>query len=130
MHRVSTFLLLAAALCAPGACLAQGQAQAAPRAASASAEATPSQQASAAPRTDETRSAFGRVMAVMIAALQHQASEPVSMAPPVRTTAAGTPMDIEVGAAFSDAMATPEARARTTAPTDLTLSQAALAGPD
>lgn len=125
MRCVSTVLLLAAALGAPGACFAQAQQRG-----NVPADAAPAA-APADPRTDTTRSAFGRVMAVMIAALQQQASEPASPATPVRTTAAGTPMDIEVGAAFNDAARapTPSSRAPRTAPSDLALSQAALAGP-
>ena len=145
MHRAASLLLLSAALCAPGACFAQADAPGA----TATADAMPSAAAPADPRTDETRSAFGRVMAVMISALQRQASAPASEAnaDPVRTTAAGTPLDSEVGAAFSDAMRgagadgarrperqpsaeAAEARMRTARPSELALRQAALAGPD
>lgn len=147
MHRAAALLLLSAALCAPGACFAQADAPGA----AATADAMPSAASRADPRTDETRSAFGRVMAVMISALQRQASAPGSEAnaDPVRTTAAGTPLDIEVGAAFSDAMRgagdgadgargpqrqpsaeAAEARMRTARPSELALRQAALAGPD
>jgi hypothetical protein len=57
------------------------------------------------------RSAFGRVMGIMIEALRRQASgDSASQASgqPVRTTAAGAPLGIEVGSAFRlDADSTP-----------------------
>src|SRR5690606_205984 len=52
----------------------------------------------------KSRSAFGRVMDVMISALQHQSRAQAQSAGGARTTAAGTPTGIEVGAAFSDAL--------------------------
>ena len=55
---------------------------------------------------------YGRVMAVMIRALQHQSDAPSQTVAPVRTTAAGTPMDIEVGANFRDALEGGAIRAR------------------
>jgi hypothetical protein len=63
----------------------------------------------AEPAHEETphRSAFGRVMAVMIDALQQEALQQEARrdaqprtAPKVRTTAIGTPLGIEVGGAF------------------------------
>lgn len=150
MRRVSVLLMLAAALYAPGACFAQVQAQAGATGSpdpmslhDPAVDAAADARADDA-RTGETRSAFGRVMAVMISALQHQASTPSTPSAPVRTTAAGTPMDIQIGAAFSDAMREPGARAATdrvgaaatgtsgarTTPADPGLRQAVLAGPN
>lgn len=123
MRRASTFLLLAIALGASGACFAQAHPQpspAAPRPVDADADAPGA-------RADATRSPFGKVMAVMITALQRQTEERSRPAAPVRTTAAGTPMDIEIGAAFRDARGARGAAAQE----DLALGQAALAaGPD
>jgi len=148
MPRVSILpLLMLVALCAPGACLAQMRAQA-PEGAPAS-TADDSAPSGGDMRTEETRSAFGRVMAVMIAALQRQSADQSRPAAPVRTTAAGTPMDIEVGAAFRDAMSMhaegdrPAVRRatatggvaaatlpRATPPENPVLREATLAGPD
>jgi len=67
-------------------------------------------------RDPAPRSAFGRVMGIMIEALRRQASgDSASQAsgPPVRTTAAGAPLGIEVGSAFRlDADNTPKHRPR------------------
>jgi hypothetical protein len=65
-------------------------------------------QAAAGPAAQEEtahRSAFGRVMALMIDALQRQEAQSdaraaPAAAPEVRTTAIGTPIGIEVGGAF------------------------------
>jgi hypothetical protein len=144
MRRTSTVLLLAAALAAPGACFAQARAQAiaghapdAPAAAVDTALPTP-------PLEDAPRSAFGRVMAVMIRALQRQSDAPAHAAAPVRTTAAGTPMDIQVGANFREALdggairarpktgtggAAAEPSPRAAPPEDLLLRQATAARP-
>lgn len=93
-------MLLVAALAVPCACLAQGRAVAPDAAASRNADAA----ATAMPvADDESRSAFGKVMGVMIGALQRQSHDRTQPARPVRTTAAGTPIGIEVGAAFRDA---------------------------
>jgi hypothetical protein len=97
-------VLLAAALAAPaGACLAQGRdaAQAADATGSAGAEATMEMETPVAARG--SRSAFGKVMGLMIGALQRQSQERAHPVRRVRTTAAGTPIGIEVGAAFRDA---------------------------
>jgi hypothetical protein len=156
MRRASTIaMLLAAALAAHGTCFAQ-----APAAAASGVEAQRATEASAAATTetettptDESRSAFGKVIDVMIGALQRQSRDRARPARPVRTTAAGTPTDIEVGAAFRDALSgsgegardidairagtrqtgTGGAAAATTPraapPEDLAVRQAALAGP-
>lgn len=66
------------------------------------------EQAAGPTRNTPHRSAFGRVMAVMIDALQRDAVQQdvegdlaTKGAPEVRTTAIGTPLGIEVGDAFS-----------------------------
>ena len=66
------------------------------------------EQAAGPTRNTPHRSAFGRVMAVMIDALQRDAVQQdvegdiaAKAAPEVRTTAIGTPLGIEVGDAFS-----------------------------
>jgi hypothetical protein len=97
-------MLLAAALAAPfGACLAQGRDAApgagAPTRGGGDAAAT----ATELPVTQESRSAFGKVMGLMIGALQRQSHERAHPLRRVRTTDAGTPIGIEVGAAFRDA---------------------------
>jgi len=91
VRRHSILLLLALACAAPGACIAQAQ----PR-------ETLADEARA--EAGKSRSAFGRVMDVMISALQHQSRAQAQSAGGARTTAAGTPTGIEVGAAFSDAL--------------------------
>lgn len=100
-------MLLAAALAAPfGACLAQGR-DAAPGADAArngDASAMEAPVATDMPvTTHESRSAFGKVMGLMIGALQRQSHERAHPLRRVRTTDAGTPIGIEVGAAFRDA---------------------------
>jgi hypothetical protein len=141
MRRASTVLLLVVALAAPGACFAQARAQAiaanAPDAPAAAVDV-------ALPTPVEPRSAFGRVMAVMIRALQRQSDAPAHAAAPVRTTAAGTPMDIQVGANFREALdggairarpktgtggAAAEPSPRAAPPEDLLLRQATAARP-
>jgi hypothetical protein len=95
MRRIPTRLILAAALAACGPCLAQ---QAQPRHAGDAATATRAD--AGALEAPPQRSAFGKVMAVMIESLRHQAREREHPTPPVRTSAAGTPLGIEVGGAF------------------------------
>ncbi|MGN6113215.1 MAG: hypothetical protein ACTHOC_09485 [Luteimonas sp.] len=111
MTRRASILLLAAALAAHGACFAQGLPDAVAGDAPVASAAASDPALPAAPQ-GETRSAFGRVMAVMIRALQHQSGAPSQTVAPVRTTAAGTPMDIEVGANFRDALEGGAIRAR------------------
>jgi hypothetical protein len=131
MRLVSSTLLLSATLAFHGACFAQAAVPAAPRDA-------------ADARADAPRSAFGKVMAVMISALQQQSHAQATASAPVRTTAAGTPMDIEIGAAFRDDMngrqdtarqatgsggAAAADASRAAPPQDLAIGQTALAGP-
>ena len=97
MQRLATHLLLVAACAACAPCLAQEA-----RATRVTDGAAP---ASAA-EDGAQRSPFGRVMAVMIASLQHQASASQHSASPVRTSANGTPLGIEVGDAFRTALDT------------------------
>lgn len=127
MRRMPTTLLMAVALMASGSCLAQqahgeialdaGANDNAPRAAAPQAPATDT----ASPRT---RSAFGKVMAIMISSLQRQSREE-HPATPVHTSAAGTPLGIEVGEAFRGSSASPA-----TPSPDYAVREAALAGPD
>ncbi len=127
MRCMPTTLLMAVALMASGSCLAQqahgeialdaGATGNAPRAAVPQAPATDT----ASPRT---RSAFGKVMAIMISSLQRQSREEHPAAP-VHTSAAGTPLGIEVGEAFR----APSASPATPSP-DYAVREAALAGPD
>lgn len=151
MRRVTTLLLLVAAFAADGACFAQapidhetpGAILATPYAASPYEPSQPG--ARNAGPSSRPRSAFGKVMAVMIAALQRQSrdgTEPA--AAPVRTTSVGTPPGIEVGAAFRDGLdagdrseehatgtggAVAEPLPRAAPPEDPVLRQATLAGP-
>ena len=138
MRRLSTFLLLAVALAALGACYAQAQAgDDAPDAVDATVTAQDATDAG-------PRSPFGKVMAVMIDALQRQSRERSRPVAPVRTTAAGTPLGIEVGAAFRGGLeagrstgrretgtggAAAQTLPRAAPPEDLALRQATLAGP-
>lgn len=106
MRGLPNHLLLAAACMACAPCLAQearARADVVDNGVGAAAFAGDRGMPATAPR----RSAFGRVMDVMIASLQHQArasERPQPAAAPVRTTAAGTPLGIEVGGAFSAAL--------------------------
>lgn len=128
MRCMPTSLLLAAAFVASGSCLAQQGASAtttpapveAPRAA-AGAPATEAEAAAPAP----TRSAFGRVIGIMISSLQHQARDGGRPAARAHTSAAGTPLDIEIGDAFR-ATSSPPALPP---PPDYAARQPALAGP-
>jgi hypothetical protein len=140
MRRIPTLLLIAATLAFQGACFAQAQAgrDDTVGAAAPASTATAPDTASAAPR-----SPFGRVMAVMISALKHQSRERARPVAPVHTTRAGTPLGIEVGAAFRDGLdagddaehatgtggAAAEALPRAAPPEDLVLRRATLAGP-
>lgn len=127
MRRMPTTLFMAVALMASGSCLAQqahgeialdaGATGNAPRVATTQAPATDT----ASPRT---RSAFGKVMAIMISSLQRQSREEHPGAP-VHTSAAGTPLGIEVGESFR----APSAAPATPSP-DYAVREAALAGPD
>lgn len=135
-------LLLAVALVASGSCLAQQarpgiasdfdstsdarivQAKMpAPGLATASLAADPTSPA-AADTTQPTRSAFGKVMAIMISSLQREPGDSVRPAAPVHTTAAGTPLDIEIGDAFRTSQ--PPSASQP----DYAVRQPALAGPD
>jgi hypothetical protein len=139
MRRVSILLLLAAALAAHGACFAQSQARDRGDALGATQDTAAQDTADAVPR-----SPFGKVMAVMISALQRQEGQQSQPVAPVRTTASGTPLGIEVGAAFRGALesrgnagrnatgtggAAAAAMPRATPPEDLVVRQATLAGP-
>lgn len=106
-----TVLLLTAILLAPAVLPCRAQSQGGTVTA-ASVDGTPQSPARAAPRATEPRSAFGRVMAVLIAKLvqdsthaaQPHASRPRGTADGGATT---LPIDIEVGTAFRpDASAT------------------------
>jgi hypothetical protein len=90
MRCISIPLLLVAACAACGSCLAQD----------AQAQAQPESQALQSPQQAQPRSAFGKVMAVMISSLQRQARERGRPRAAVRTSDAGTPLGIEVGDAF------------------------------
>lgn len=155
MRRASTIaVLLVAALAAHGACFAQ--APASPRAVDVDVDAQPAAHAGQAASDSapaiadgESRSAFGKVMGVMIGALQRQSRERAHPARPVRTTAAGAPTGIQVGAAFREALSAESPRKtvrarkhgtgtggaaaatvpRAAPPEDPALRQAALAGP-
>src|SRR4051812_2657453 len=94
------FLLILPAMILAPACMAQAHGDA-PR----------QDQQAAGPAHGETphRSAFGRVMAMMIDALKQDALQPetprgadadAAASPEIRTTAIGTPLGIEVGDAF------------------------------
>src|ERR1700754_3041958 len=97
MRRIPTLLLLAAAFAACGPCLAQ---QARPRNSAGDVGAMDAGAGARSVEAPAQRSAFGRVMAVMISSLQHQAREREHPVASVRTSAAGTPLGIEVGGAF------------------------------
>lgn len=104
MRRLSNHLLLAAACIACAPCIAQ---EARARADMEGGYSGSMLRERAAVAAETRRSAFGRVMDVMIASLQRQAREsdpPRQSAASVRTTAAGTPLGIEVGGAFSAAL--------------------------
>lgn len=125
-----TTLLLALALTASGSCLAQDahaqhalDAAATGNAQRAATTESPAMD-TAAPRT---RSAFGKVMAIMISSLERQ-SRGEQPAAPVRTSAAGTPLGIEVGEAFRTPSA-PSAPSAAPSP-DYAVREPALAGPD
>lgn len=126
MRCMPTTLFMAVALMASGSCLAQqahgeialdaGATGNAPRAATTQAATD-----AASPRP---RSAFGKVMAIMISSLQRQSREEHPAAP-VHTSAAGTPLGIEVGEAFRASSGSPA-----TSSPDYAVREAALAGPD
>jgi len=108
MRCLPTILLSMAALAASAPCAAQAMAtaQAKPTAA-ADARPSANHATEASPEAGkddvddaqaEPRSAFGKVMAVMISSLQRPRADPRT--PKVRTSAAGTPLDIEVGDSF------------------------------
>lgn len=111
MRGISTTLLIAVALVASGSCLAQqAEATTAPPAQSRS---DASAAATGTPKTEGTRSAFGKVIALMISSLQRQAHEDARPTAPARTSASGTPLGIEVGAAFrNDASSLPDPASR------------------
>ena len=145
MRRTSTVLLLAVALVASGSCLAQqahadvaldvdtvGDTQVdtqVPETMPASRPApTPAEVEAAPPAEHEsaqpTRSAFGKVIAIMISSLQRQSRDSGQPAPPVHTSAAGTPLGIDVGDAFRSSSAAVAAQP------DYAVRPSALAGPD
>lgn len=126
MRCMPTNFLMAVALMASGSCLAQ---QAHGEVALDAGAAGNVQMAATtqAPETDTAsprkRSAFGKVMAIMISSLQRQ-SRDEHPAPPVHTSAAGTPLGIEVGEAF-------RAPSSSSTPVrDYAVREPALAGPD
>jgi hypothetical protein len=155
MRCIPTTLLLAVALGASGSCLAQqATAKAVPArpAAPAVAVEAPAEEIHAEASSAEassveasvadasTRSAFGKVIAIMISSLQRKTRDSTHQAVPVHTSATGTPLDIEVGDAFrSDAA--PSAPPPSAAPSparspdpaaarpDYAVRQSALAGP-
>ena len=139
MRCTPTALLLAVALVASGSCLAQqtrtevaldveatGDARAAETAPEprydtrAEVAAAPEGGASAQP----TRSAFGKVIAIMISSLQRQSRDGAQPTPPVHTSDAGTPLGIDVGEAFR--ASPPQAAAQP----EYAVRPPALAGPD
>lgn len=124
MRRMPSTLLLAAALVASGSCLAQqaGAVTATPAAADASPAEASATETDAAPAP---RSAFGKVIAIMISSLQRQARDGGHPSAPVPTSAAGTPLDIEVGDAFRSTPSPPALPP----PPDYAARQPALAGP-
>lgn len=99
MRNSLPLLILPAMILAAAACLAQARDDA---------PHDHGQAAGQAQQETPHRSAFGRVMALMIDALQQEAPQqearsdtPSSLAAPeVRTTAIGTPLGIELGGAF------------------------------
>ena len=141
MRCKSTALLLAAALVASGSGLAQ-QAHAdvaldVDTVADARVEemmpasrpwATAAETATAEPAggtaTQPTRSAFGKVIAIMISSLQRKSRDSGQAAAPVHTSAAGTPLGIDVGAAFRTSSSVVAAQP------DPAVRPSALAGPD
>lgn len=150
MRCIPTTLLLAVSLGASGSCLAQqATAKAVPArpAAPAVAVEAPAEEIRAEASSAEasvadasTRSAFGKVIAIMISSLQRKTRDSTHQAVPVHTSATGTPLDIEVGDAFrSDAA--PSAPPPSAAPSparspdpaaarpDYAVRQSALAGP-
>ena len=129
MRRMPTTLLLAVAFVASGPCPAQ-QADAATAHARADAPAA----ASAMGDAEAPRSAFGKVIAIMISSLQHKDRGGAAPAAPVHTSAAGTPLGIEVGEAFrSDASGSESSGKQSPPPAlppaDYAVQQPALAGP-
>jgi hypothetical protein len=127
MRCMPTNFLMAVALMASGSCLAQQ----AHGEVAVDAGATGNTQAAAtaqAPATDTAsprpRSAFGKVMAIMISSLERQ-SRDERPAAPVHTSAAGTPLGIEVGEAFRAPSSSPS-----TPSPDYAVREPALAGPD
>lgn len=127
MRRTPNSLLFAAALLASGSCLAQQASTdaVAPAPANAAAPASVPSPASATRNAGHPRSAFGKVIGIMIASLQHPAptasDRPASH---VETSAAGTPLDIEVGDAFRI-----DAAPAASKPTEYAVQQPAMAGP-
>ena len=97
MRCLPTILLSMAALAASAPCAAQATATAAAETKPDAAPGTVADDGQA-----QHRSAFGRVMAVMISSLQRPQPDP--RARKVRTSAVGTPLDIEVGDAFRMSM--------------------------
>jgi hypothetical protein len=99
----ATMLPLAMAMVLAGTCQAQSRADH-PGNANAQSLASPPAGAADTDRDAAPRSAFGKVMAVMISALQQQSGRQArqSPQPPVRTSATGTPLGIEVGMSFRD----------------------------
>ena len=97
MRCIPTTLLLAVALVASGSCLAQQAAAKTPPAHADAATAAAEVPAEASIADAPTRSAFGKVIAIMISSLQREARDGAHPATPVHTSAAGTPLGIEVG---------------------------------
>jgi len=129
MRRMPPTLLLALALVASGPCLAQ-------RATTthAGADAPPPATAPATGNAEGPRSAFGKVIAIMISSLQQKGRSGAAPSAPVHTSAAGTPLGIEVGEAFrSDASGSESSGKQSSPPSlppaDYAMQQPALAGP-
>lgn len=131
MRCMPTTLFMAVALVASGSCLAQ-QARgdiALDVGATGNAQRTATTQMPATDTTaPRTRSAFGKVMAIMISSLERQARDDHPVAP-VHTSAAGTPLGIEVGEAFR-APSAPSTPVSGSPSPDYAVRESALAGPD
>jgi hypothetical protein len=131
MRRMPTPLLLAVAFVASGPCLAQ---HADATTTHARASDAPAAASAATGNAEAPRSAFGKVIAIMISSLQHKDAGGAAPVAPVHTSAAGTPLGIEVGEAFrSDASGAATSGKPSSPPAlpppDYAVQQPALAGP-
>jgi hypothetical protein len=131
MRCIPTTLLLAVALVASGSCLAQQAAAKTPPAHADAATAAAEVPAEASIADAPTRSAFGKVIAIMISSLQREARDGAHPATPVHTSPAATPLGIEVGDAFrSEAAASAPPPPPPTAPSPTRSPDPAAARPD